>query len=198
MVRMASVENPIQSGLPEHSRRVFNGELFEVWQWEQKLFDGSSAIFERLRRQDTATVIAVADDKILFQEQLQPESAEPFFSLPGGRIEWEEDPLEGGKRELLEETGYVSDDWQLWRAVQSSHKIVWTMHFYIARACVKREEPHMDAGEKITTTRISFEELIALSDNPRFHDRELITEFLRMRLEEPRKEAFRNLLFLRR
>src|ERR1700739_4821656 len=101
--------------LPADAKMVFKGELFEVWQWGQKMFDGSIATFERLKRQNTVQVVAVVDGKMLIQEQEQPDSAHPFISLPGGRCDEGEDELEAAKRELLEETGYVSGDWAVWK-----------------------------------------------------------------------------------
>ena len=66
--------------------------------------------FERLKRLNTAMVIPVVGDKILVQEQQQPDM-EPFVGLAGGRCnDYEEDQLTIAKRELLEETGHVSQD----------------------------------------------------------------------------------------
>src|SRR3989338_5204026 len=89
-----------------NAKRVFKGELFEVWQWEQKLYDGSTAVFEKIRRQATALVIPVVGDKILIQRQEQPHRRSAYLSLAGGRIEDGEEPLLAAQRELLEQTGY--------------------------------------------------------------------------------------------
>src|SRR5215467_9321922 len=32
--------------IPEHAERVFQGKIFDVYQWPQKLYDGSTATFE--------------------------------------------------------------------------------------------------------------------------------------------------------
>ena len=50
--------------LPKNARRVFKGEIFEVWQWPQKMYDGSTETFEMLKRPDTTQVIATVGDKI--------------------------------------------------------------------------------------------------------------------------------------
>lgn len=67
--------------------------------------------------------IVAADSAILFAET---ESGEIIalrhymhgprragIGLPGGRIDPGEEPLAAARRELLEETGYVADDWRL-------------------------------------------------------------------------------------
>jgi hypothetical protein len=99
--------------LPKNAKKVFQGKIFDVYQWEQKMFDNSVEIFEKLKRADTVVAIAIKGDKIIIQEQKQPDWTHLLVSLPGGRCERNELPLSAVKRELLEETGYVSDDWKL-------------------------------------------------------------------------------------
>ncbi len=186
-----SSRKPIPSG----AKMVFKGAIFEVWQWQQSMFDGSTQVFERLKRPDTAQVIAVVGDKILIQAQEQPDSKGAFISIPGGRIDPGEDPLDGAKRELLEETGYISEDWILWKEVDPVGKMEWTIFAYIARNCILRDRPHLDAGEKITSRLISFDEFLALSDDRHFYNLDLVSSLLRMRLDEAKKEEFRKMLF---
>lgn len=180
--------------LPTDAKLVFKGKIFDTYQWEQKLFDGTTTTFERLKRPNTATVIPVIGDKILVTEQEQPDT-HSFLSTPGGRCDGDEDMLVAAKRELLEETGYVSDDWELFRAVQPFNKIVWTISTYIARNCRKQQDPHVDAGEKIEIQFFDFEDFLLLSENTQFRDVELTTELLRMRVHPDKKEAFRKQLF---
>lgn len=188
---MSTRRNPI----PPHAKMVFKGIIFEVWQWEQKMFDGSVQIFERLKRPNTATVIATVGDKILLLEQEQPDSVGAFTSLPGGRCDPGEEPLESAKRELLEETGYVSDDWTLWKETSPVGKIEWTIYTYIARNCEKKSEPRLDAGEKISERLIAFDEFLALADDTSFSERELTVDLLRTHTDASKKEEMRLQIF---
>ena len=52
----------IKKIIPDEAEKVFNGVLFDVYQWQQEMYDGSYATFERLRRADTAAVICITDD----------------------------------------------------------------------------------------------------------------------------------------
>ena len=186
-----SKRNPI----PDNAKRVFEGKIFEVWQWEQKMFDGSVEIFEKLKRPNTAVAIPIIGDKILVQTQEQPDSLKPFSSLPGGRCDKGEDFLSAAKRELLEETGYESDDWTLWKEIDPVGKIEWTFYAYIARNCVKKQDPHLDAGEKIITRLVDFEEFLMLSEDPSFSEKELAVYLIRARFDSKAKEELYNLLF---
>lgn len=181
--------------LPSNAKLAFRGVIFEIWQWEQKMYDGSVEIFEKLRRADTAGVIATVGDQILIQSQKQPDKPEAFASIPGGRCEEGECALEAAKRELLEETGYVSDDWELWKAHNPVNKMIWTVYDYIARDCVYMQPPHLDSGENITTRLISFDEFLMLSDDENFYEKELMNTLIRARFDKKFKEEFRKLLF---
>ena len=185
----------MNEGLPKHAKCVFKGKIFEVWQWEQKMYDGSTETFERLRRPNTAQVISIVGDKILIQDQEQPDKPAPFPSLPGGRCGEGEEPLAAAKRELLEETGYVSNDWVLWREQNPVGKIIWTVYTYIARNCRYERSPQLDSGEKITTRLISFDEFLRLTKNPHFYEKELVGAMLRAQYDLKAKSEFHKLLF---
>lgn len=148
---------------PPHATKVFSGILFDVYQWPQQLFDGSVTTFEMLKRADTAEIIAVKDRKIMLQEQEQPNKP-TFYCLPGGRVEKGEEPLVGAKRELLEESGFVSDIWELYSTVRPLHKIAWSIYLYLARDCHWLQAPQLDAGEKIKILWVTFNELLDLVD----------------------------------
>ncbi len=181
--------------LPKNAKKVFTGKLFEVYQWPQKMFDGSTETFERVKRPDTVEIIATAGNKIIIEEQSQPHRHNAI-TLPSGRADKSRNMLAEAKRELLEETGYKSNDWQLWQVVHPHDKVVWDIHYFIARDCKLAKRPELDPGEKIETRLIKFEELLDLADEPRFWVGEwFISELLRMRLDPKKKQAFRKLLF---
>lgn len=168
--------------LPDHAKLVFKGVMFDVYQWEQKLYDGSSATFERLKRPDTVMVIPVTEDgRIIITRQEQPGRA-ASFCLPGGRVDEAEDVLSAAKRELMEETGYESETWSLWDSQQPVLKIEWAIFTFVARGCRKTAGLTLDAGEKINLQDVSFEEFVELIVNGDFSDHELVPRFLRARL----------------
>lgn len=117
---------------PDDSKIVFKGNLFEVRQWEQQLFDGSKTIFEMLIRPDTVRILPVLnDDLIIFVEETQP-SIPTKLRTPGGRIEQNETPEQAANRELMEEIGYVASELRLWDAWQPDDKIDSAVYLYVA------------------------------------------------------------------
>jgi ADP-ribose pyrophosphatase len=184
------------TGLPPTAKRVFKGIIFDVYQWEQKMFDGTTATFEKLKRPDTMVVIPVVGDKILVLDQEQSGRGKAFISLPGGRREEGEDSAKAAARELLEETGYIAEGLKLWKEeMPYENKIIWTVYTYIGRNCQFKQPPHLDPGEKITPRLISFNEFLLLADDPTFYELELKADLLRARFDSAKKEELRKLLF---
>lgn len=131
------------------AKEVFAGEFFRVWQWPQELYDGSVATFESLSRPDTVTVLAFdSEGKIIMTKQSQPGFTQ-FWSLPGGVIDEGEEVFAAAKRELLEETGYVSDEWHFLFCGQLNSRIDWANFHLVAKNCQLVAEITPDAGEKI-------------------------------------------------
>jgi len=154
--------NNIKTGpIPyKKAKLVFTGDIFKVYQWKQRQFDGSYKTFERLSRPDSSVVIASVNGKIITTIERQPDSKSKYFSLPGGRIEENEAPLAAAKRELLEETGYSSNKWSLFNVETMSSKIKWDIYWYIAKDCKKVADPDPDPGEKIKVRLIGMDEFL--------------------------------------
>lgn len=81
-----------------HKIQLPDGKIIEDWGW--------------IVLPNFANVIARDEsNKFLMFRQTKYAANGVTLAPPGGFLEPGEDPLEGAKRELLEETGYVSDQW---------------------------------------------------------------------------------------
>ena len=81
-------------------------------------------------------------------------TVEPFHAKP------EENALAGAKRELLEETGYVSDEWEYLTKIPSAATIAdnWA-YIFRARNCVKAAGQTLDSTEFVNARLASPEEV---------------------------------------
>jgi len=181
--------------IPDNAKKVFGGVAFEIWQWEQEVFDGPKRTFEVAVRPDCSTVIAVVGDRIIIQEQEQPHLTEPFISLPGGNFEKNDDSLVCAKRELLEETGLVSSDWKEWFVIPLGFRVVCDNHFFIARNCTGNDIQNLDGGEKIKNKLITLDEFIDLRNNEKLLNVDLVRYLERAAGSEIEKQKLKELLF---
>jgi ADP-ribose pyrophosphatase len=189
-----NIERPkSKQPLPDDAKKVFSGVMFDVYQWEQTMFDGTKAKFEKLKRPDTVVVFPVLPDgRILFTEQEQP-GKEPFIGATGGRVDAGEDILAAAKRELLEESGYEADHFMLWDAQQPVSKIEWAVYTFIAKGIRKIADLHLDAGEKIVLKPVTFDEMIALAGDSRFGEKEVSHKFMEAKYDPVIREELRKL-----
>lgn len=101
---------------------------------------------------DAAAIVALDDvGNIILKKEYRYCYDRDLIEIPAGTFEeGETDGVSVAKRELLEETGYISDDWQyLGATVESSAKLTNYMHIYFANHCRRVAEQHLDATEEL-------------------------------------------------
>lgn len=180
--------------LPKEAKRVFKGVLFDVYQWDQEMFDGSVQTFEKLKRADTVMIVPVTKDgKIILTEQEQP-GKRPFISVVGGRVENGENIQDAAQRELFEEAGCKTDKLLLWNAIQPVGKIEWAVYTFIAKNCEIVSKPELDAGEKIKLKLVTFEEFIEIVEREDFDDLEIVMKIAEAKTDPQKMAALRRKL----
>lgn len=169
--------------IPEQAELKFHGEIFDVYQWPQEMFDGSKATFEMLSRADTVKIMALItpeervklknvvnfttsnQTELVITRQRQPRK-DWFYDFPGGRNDNPaEDELAAAKREMREETGLEFRNWKLIEVNQPFAKIDWLVYTFVASGLEKVVEQKLDAGEEIEVLAMSFDKLLQLADD---------------------------------
>ena len=110
---------------------------------------GTHYIHEYLVLPDVCAVIAETSGGVVLVEQYRPALGRRILELPAGRLHRGEDPVEGARRELQEETGYRAGDLRLLSRFYPSvglsrHKV----HLYYTIDPTPGET-HWDATEEI-------------------------------------------------
>ena len=91
-------------------------------------------------------VAQTSDGRLICERQYKHGPGRVVLTLPAGAIEPEEEPLAAARRELLEETGYVSEEWQLIATRIMHANAGGTISYsFLARDCRKVAEP--DSGD---------------------------------------------------
>lgn len=181
--------------LPTAARKVFSGILFDVYQWEQELYDGTTSTFEMLKRPDTVQILAVTENKrIILEKQTQPVKG-TFYSLPAGHIEKDSEIVQEGLRELKEETGYEPGLVKLWKSVQPSSKIDYMTHIFVGQQCKKVSDQNQDSGEKIDVSLIKLDELLEMTITRKIKLNELAIEFIHAIYDMPYRQIMESFIF---
>ncbi len=181
--------------IPQHAKKVFQGVLFSVWQWEQKMFDGTIQTFEKVSRNSSVGIFAFTKDKkIILTVQEQP-GIQQFISLVGGIVDAGEEIIASAHRELLEETGYITQDMEFWYSVQPVTKVEWPVYMFVARNCEQTAPLKLDAGEKIRVEYATWAEFLEVIHSDEFRDKELALHLLRIKNNPEKLRELESFLF---
>lgn len=151
------------------SELLFNGDFLQVLREIYELPDKRIVKKEKVIKnngKNSVIVIALTCDGryiITFQNRIKDHILAEF---PSGYIENNEDVIDASKRELMEETGYESDDMFILDEVFSSPGIDNSKtYIVVANNCVKTCEPRKDGTELVNYELFSLDELKYMIQN---------------------------------
>lgn len=123
--------------------------------------DAKKATFFVIENPDWVNVIALtADKQVVLIEQFRHGSEEIILEIPGGMLDENENKGTAAKRELLEETGYSSDEFIFLGKSRPNPAINnnWIYH-YAALNCEKTGETAFDEHESVITKLVPLAEV---------------------------------------
>jgi len=129
--------------------------------------NGKTKDFHRLDFSSWVNIVAVTtEQEIVFIRQYRFGSGQLEVEIPGGAVEKGEDPLVGGLRELLEETGYSGENGKIIGKVCPNPAIQDNFCYTVLVENVRKTtEPQLDDMEDIEVFTIKCEELPDLMRN---------------------------------
>ncbi|MGB6691394.1 MAG: NUDIX hydrolase [Terracidiphilus sp.] len=166
------------------SEVVFQGRLFRVL--HDKLIEPGGKHSERdvIRHHGSVVILAVdatkskKDPWIVIERQYRHAAMRYLWELPAGKLEPGEDPLEGAKRELAEETGYQARKWKpLVEYYGSPGFLGESMKVFTAEGLVAGDA-HPEEDEQIEFRLVKFSELLKMIDKGQIIDGKTLTGVL--------------------
>jgi 8-oxo-dGTP pyrophosphatase MutT (NUDIX family) len=109
------------------------------------------------------------DSEVVLIRQYRHGVQDVLWEFPGGVMEDDEDPLEGAKREMLEETGYTSPNIvQVGKFYPNPAIQTDTMYSFLALDAEKTDGQNLDDAEEIEIHLVPLDEVIEMTKRGEF------------------------------
>ncbi|QDA58590.1 NUDIX hydrolase [Hymenobacter jejuensis] len=152
------MKNEIQPWETLKSDIVFDHKWYQLRRDYVRLPNGLELddYFVSVRRNVALTFPLTDDNHVIFVRQYKHGVQDILIELPGGVIdEGETEPIEAAKRELLEETGYASDNMQfLLQVADNPTKDTNKIYFFLARNAHQVSAQNLDRTENIEVVKV--------------------------------------------
>lgn len=144
-------------------RKVFQGILISVEQWEVEVYGGNHAQREIVRHVGAAAVVPVDENGIVtLVRQYRVALGRILTEIPAGKKDSpDEDPLLCAQRELSEETGLTAANWRFLTTIDTSPGFLTErIGLYLATGLTQGHS-HPDEDEFLNLERMPLSEAVA-------------------------------------
>ncbi len=144
------------------SQTIFQGHIVKLTVDQVRLPDGKEAQREVVFHPGGVAVLALDEDnRVALVRQYRYPIRKLLLELPAGKLDHgQEDPIEGARRELAEETGLEAAEWTyLGHILASPGFCTEDLHMYLARNLTRREQ-HLDEDEFLDVVTMPFDQLV--------------------------------------
>ena len=163
------------------SEVAFEGPLFRVLRDRLIEPGGKEGVRDIIRHNGSVVILAMDHGKnkkdpwIVVERQYRHAAMQFLWELPAGKLEAGEDPLEGAKRELKEETGYVARKWkQLVEYYASPGFLGESMKVFLAEGLVAGDA-HPEDDEQIEIRLVKLSDLLKMIEKGAILDGKTMT-----------------------
>ena len=143
------------------SEEIFKGRVVHLIKDEVRLPDGSTASREVIRHPGGVGILPLMEDgTVMVVRQFRYPGDSVLTEIPAGKLEYGEDPLTCGKRELSEEVGAEAKEWiflgNIYPTPAYDSEVI---RIYLATGLTFGKQ-HLDEGEFLNVCRLPLQTLV--------------------------------------
>lgn len=160
----------------------YNGKIINMRVDEAELENGKTAIREVVEHSGGVCVAALDEDNcLLMVKQFRYPYGEVLLEIPAGKREKGEDPIECGKRELEEETGYTAEKFiDLGKLYPTPAYVDEVIYMYYAEN-LSQTHQHLDEDEFLSVERVPFDDAVKMVMNGEIRDAKTQVAILKLK-----------------
>jgi 8-oxo-dGTP pyrophosphatase MutT (NUDIX family) len=153
-------------------RTIYDNPWITVWHDDVIRPDGEPGIYGVVHyaNQAVGVVPIESDDRVVLVGQYRYTMAAYSWEIPEGGSPWGEDPLEGARRELREETGYEAAEWHRLGELQLSNSISDEAAVLFIATGLTEGQARPDGTEDLRVRHVAFDEALAMTLDGRITD----------------------------
>ena len=166
------------------SKIAFEGPLFRVFRDHIIEPGGRESYRDVIRHNGSVVILAVDPSKrkkdpwIVIERQYRHAAGQFLWELPAGKLDAGEEPIEGAKRELAEETGYQAKKWSpLVNYFASPGFLGEAMKVFLAEGLVAGDA-HPEEDEHIDFRLVKLSDLLEMIDKGKIKDGKTLVTIL--------------------
>jgi 8-oxo-dGTP pyrophosphatase MutT (NUDIX family) len=155
------------------SRRVaYENPWITVWHDEVTRPDGQLGIYGVVHYANLAVGVVPIDeqDRVVLVGQYRYTLGAYSWEIPEGGVPPDEDPLEGARRELREETGFEAAEWRELGRIHLSNSISDEAGIAYLATGLTEGPASPDGTEELEVRRVPFDEAVAMTRDGRITD----------------------------
>jgi ADP-ribose pyrophosphatase len=159
-------------GVVVHERNpIHRGRVFEMVQERVTLENGVTTELDVIRHPGASAMIPMPDpETVILLRQYRHAVGGYIWEIPAGTLEPGEDPLDGAKREIVEEIGFSAERWEkLGEIVPVPGYADERIHLFLA-ASLRPAEQNLDADEVIDVHSFPLAAVWTMVDNGEIQD----------------------------
>lgn len=161
------------------STERFRGRVFSVRTDDVRYADGAEHSIDVVEHNGASAIIAVTErDELVLVKQYRHALRRPLWEIPAGRLEPGEDPVEGGLRELAEETGYRAASVRPLGAVAMTPGFCDEVIHFIFATRLSAGDQALDPDERISVESFSVERAQRLVETGQIADAKTLIALL--------------------
>lgn len=165
-------------------KKIYDNKWINITEYDVINPNGGKGIYGKVHFKNLAIGIIVLDDELntYLVGQFRFALNEYSWEIPEGGGPLEIDPLESAKRELLEETGLVANDWKLILKMHLSNSVTDEYSLiYLARQ-LEQHTAMPEETEQLIVKKIPFHEAWQMVENGLITDAMSVAAFQKVKL----------------